>query len=213
MRTLSAFDKLISEADASLRTLFVKPATQRALPAEHHKNTVSLTDAERIKAGNLMRVNHSGEVAAQGLYRAQALTARTPEIRAQMRQSSDEENEHLNWCETRLDELDTHKSYLNPLWYWGSFTMGAIAGKAGDRWSLGFVKETEDQVVRHLNHHLTELPAHDMEDLAIVQQMKDDEQRHADVAQSSGARRLPLVVRKVLMPVTAKVMTTISYRL
>lgn len=213
MRAFNAFDTLINEVDASLRTIFVKPATERPCPAEQHENTVDLSDAERIKAGKLMRINHSGEVAAQGLYRAQALTARTPEIRAQMQQSSEEENEHLNWCESRIDTLGTHKSYLNPLWYWGSFTIGAIAGKAGDRWSLGFVKETEDQVVRHLNHHLTELPAGDIEDLAVVQKMKEDEQRHADAAESSGASRLPLVVRKVFMPVTAKVMTTLSYRL
>ncbi|CAA6808194.1 MAG: 2-octaprenyl-3-methyl-6-methoxy-1,4-benzoquinol hydroxylase (EC [uncultured Thiotrichaceae bacterium] len=213
MRVFNAFDRLINEVDASLRTLFVKPATMRPSPAEQHKNAIDLTNAERINAGRLMRVNHSGEVAAQGLYRAQALTARTPEIRAQMQHSSDEENEHLNWCETRIDALGTHKSYLNPLWYWGSFAIGSIAGKAGDRWSLGFVKETEDQVVRHLNQHLTQLPANDIEDLAVVKKMKADEQHHANVAASSGASRLPLIVRKVFMPVTAKVMTTLSYRL
>lgn len=213
MRQLNAFDKLINEVDASLRTLFVKPGTDRQSPAEAFENTSDLSDTERVKAGKLMRVNHSGEIAAQGLYRAQALTARTPEIRAQMQHSSDEENDHLNWCETRIEALGTHKSYLNPLWYWGSFAIGAMAGKAGDRWSLGFVKETEDQVVKHLNHHLTQLPANDIQDLAVVQKMKEDEQHHADVAASSGASRLPLIVRKIFMPATAKVMTTLSSRI
>lgn len=212
MRAFNAFDTLINEVDASLRTIFVKPATTRTCPADQHPNNIELSEAERIKAGRLMRVNHSGEVAAQGLYRAQALTAKTPEIRTQMQQSSHEENEHLNWCESRIDALDSHKSYLNPLWYWGSFTIGAMAGKAGDRWSLGFVKETEDQVVKHLNKHLSELPANDVADLAVVTKMKEDEQHHADVAASSGAKRLPLLVRKVLMPTTSKVMTSLSYR-
>ena len=212
MRKSSFFDRLIGELDSSLRTLSVKPNTIRENPASNIENN-ELDDNERRLTGSLMRINHSGEIAAQGLYRGQALTAKDAEVRLQMQQSSEEENEHLNWCETRLNALDSRKSLFNPIWYWGSFTIGAIAGKAGDKWSLGFVEETEKQVVKHLNDHLNRIPANATADRAVLQQMKTDEQHHADVANAAGANKLPLIVRKIFMPATSKVMTALSYRL
>jgi ubiquinone biosynthesis monooxygenase Coq7 len=152
-------------------------------------------------------------VSAQGLYRGQALTAKDPVVKAQMEESAAEENDHLNWCEARIHALDSHKSYLNPVWYWGSFGIGALAGRAGDRWSLGFVKETEDQVTKHINSHLQTLPAADKASHAVLLQMKEDEQHHADVAQDAGAAQLPWPIRKVFMPITSKVMTGLSSKI
>ena len=214
MRAISPFDRLINEIDQSLRTvLTTAPTTERSYPAKDIKELTPLTDNERKTSSRLMRINHSGEIAAQGLYRGQALTAKREDIREQMERSAMEENDHLNWCETRIKELDSHKSYLNPLWYWGSFSIGAIAGLVGDKWSLGFVKETEDQVVRHLDSHLTQLPANDLPDMVILQKMKEDEQHHADVAVKAGGAKLPWVIRKITMPLTSKVMTTLSSRI
>ncbi|PWQ99419.1 2-polyprenyl-3-methyl-6-methoxy-1,4-benzoquinone monooxygenase [Leucothrix pacifica] len=211
MRRLTVIDKLLSEIDQSLRTVHAQaPASDRDISLGNLSEVADLTDSERKKAASLMRINHAGEVSAQGLYRGQALTAKDPVIKAQMEESAAEENDHLNWCEARIKALDSHKSYLNPVWYWGSFGIGALAGKAGDRWSLGFVKETEDQVTRHLNSHLQTLPAADKASHAVLLQMKEDEQHHADVAQNAGAAKLPWPVRKVFMPITAKVMTGLS---
>ena len=210
MRAVSAIDSLIAEIDQSLRTVLASaPVSKRTYPAEDN-NTVSLTDKERALSARLMRINHAGEVAAQGLYRGQALTAKREDIRAQMARSAEEENDHLNWCETRIKELDSHKSYLNPVWYWGSFSIGALTGQLGDKWSLGFVKETEDQVVRHLESYMKKLPVADEPSLAIMQKMQADEQHHAEVATQAGAAKLPWLIRKITMPLTAKVMTTLS---
>ncbi len=212
MRTLSPIDKLLSEIDHSLRTTFATPATtERTYPAQDVQNP-TLSDAERALSGRLMRVNHAGEVSAQGLYRGQALTAKLPDVRTQMERAAQEENDHLEWCERRLRELDTHKSLLNPLWYWGSFSLGAAAGLVGDRWSLGFVKETEEQVERHLDKHLTALPANDLSSKVVLEQMKADEIHHGQMAAQAGGKALPWPVRKLLMPAISKTMTASAYR-
>ncbi len=214
MRKFTLIDKFINEIDQSLRTVFAKaPTTERPNPASNIEETEKLNEDERKLSASLMRINHAGEVAAQGLYRGQAVTARREDIREQMERSAMEENDHLNWCESRLIELDSHKSYLSPIWYWGSFTIGATAGLAGDKWSLGFVKETEDQVVRHIDKHLTLLPKKDLPSLMILQQMKEDEKHHANIAVRAGAEKLPFIVRKVLMPINAKAMTTLAARI
>ncbi len=209
MRKLSLIDALITEVDQALRTVHtLAPTTERTNPSV--KITSKLTDSEKKQSASLMRINHAGEVSAQGLYRGQALTAKHEDIREQMRRSAMEENDHLNWCETRLNELDDHKSYLSPLWYLGSFGLGAVAGLVGDKWSLGFVKDTEDQVVKHLDEHLKNLPANDNTSRTILEQMKIDEAHHADVAVEAGAAELPLPIRKFMMPLMSKIMTTVS---
>ena len=171
-----------------------------------------LNEAERTHAAGLMRVNHTGEVCAQALYQSQALTARSEAIRDAMERAAREEEDHLRWCEQRLAELDSRHSRLNPLWYAGSFAIGGLAGLAGDRWNLGFVAETERQVVRHLESHLRELPTQDQRSRAIVEQMKIDEAEHATLAVEAGAAELPTPV-KGLMRLTAKFMTTVAYRI
>jgi ubiquinone biosynthesis monooxygenase Coq7 len=214
MRHLSLLDKLLVEVDQSLRTVYATaPLSGRPLPTDDMQSVGSLTDAEKRTAASLMRINHAGEVAAQGLYRGQALNAKSAEVKAQMAESAAEENDHLNWCEARIKALGSHKSYLGPFWYWGSYSLGAIAGAAGDRWSLGFVKETEDQVTRHIDQHLQKLPPADKASHAVLLQMKQDEQHHAEVAQQAGAARLPWPVRKIFMPLTSKVMTSLSSKI
>jgi len=159
-----------------------------------------------------MRVNHSGEVCAQALYQGQALTARSTIVREKMAQSAWEENDHLVWCEDRIKELGGHLSYFNPFWYLGSFTLGVLAGIAGDKWSLGFVAETERQVVRHLDSHMKRLPVKDLKSRAIVTQMKEDELHHATVAIETCGAELPPVIRH-LMTATSKVFTSLTYYL
>ena len=210
MRKLNVLDRFISEADKALRTVHtLAPTTGRPNPAINAKD-IELTDSEKRTSAKLMRINHAGEISAQGLYRGQALTTRSDEIRQQMDVSAMEENDHLNWCEIRLAELGSHKSYFSPVWYLGSLGIGALAGIAGDKWSLGFVKETEDQVVKHLEKHIGKLPASDDVSRAILQQMKTDEAHHADVAVKAGAANLPFPIRKIMMPLLSKIMTKIS---
>lgn len=212
MRHLSPLDRFISTIDQSLRTVYGTPVTtDRPNPATGLPEA-PLSDAERELTGRLLRVDHAGEIAAQGLYQGQAITARDPEIREQMRQSADEENDHLAWCAARLDAVGSHKSYLNPFWYWGSFGIGALAGLAGDRWSLGFVDETEQQVVRHLDEHLVRLPPDDQRSRAVLVQMREDEAHHAYKARSAGAAKLPAPIRG-LMRVTSKIMTKTADRI
>lgn len=214
MRTLNLFDRVLSEIDQSLRTSHAAPpTTERGNPAAGIHPLAPLTDAERLQSGRLMRINHAGEIAAQGLYRGQALTAKLPDVRTQMERAAQEENDHLAWCEQRLRELDTHKSILNPMWYWGSFSIGAVAGWVGDKWSLGFVKETEDQVERHLDKHLTQLPANDLPSMVVLQKMKEDEIRHGNTAEQAGGAKLPLPIRKLVMPLMSKVMTATAGRI
>lgn len=167
-------------------------------------------DADRARSAALMRVNHAGEVAAQALYAGHAVAARDARVRDAMLQAAAEEGEHLDWCEARVRELDSHVSYLTPLWYFGSFAIGAAAGAAGDKWSLGFVMETERQVVEHLDRHLELLPEQDRRSRSILQQMRRDEMQHASVARDAGGTELPLPLR-ALMRCCAKVMTGTAY--
>ena len=203
-------DKLIIAADAALRTLFAKPRAARACPTLPQQDT-ELTAAEKAQAGALMRVNHVGEVCAQALYTAQGLVTSNEALRAQFKEASLEETDHLAWTSQRLAELGARPSLLNPLWYAGAFGLGLLAGRLGDRVSLGFVVETENQVEAHLQSHMSRLPAHDHASRAIVAQMKDDEARHAVDARRAGAQELPAPV-KMLMAAAAKVMTTVAQR-
>jgi ubiquinone biosynthesis monooxygenase Coq7 len=185
------------------------PQPQRPCPTPQDADN-ALADAERRRSGALMRVNHVGEVCAQALYHAQALSTRDPVLKLKFEHAARDETDHLAWTQQRLEELGAHRSWLNPLWYAGSFGIGLIAGRAGDALSLGFVVETERQVEQHLDSHLDALPAADLRSQAIVRQMKDDEARHAASAQLAGAADLPLPVRWA-MRAAAKVMTTTAH--
>ena len=212
MRHLSFTDRLIDELQHGLRTSHVRPpAAARPYPATDVDDG-ELGDDERAHAAGLMRVNNAGEVAAQGLYRGQALTARAQGLSDAMIEAAEEENEHLNWCQRRLDELGHRRSLLDGVWYWGSFAIGAAAGAAGDKWSLGFVKETEQQVCAHLDHHYQGLPEADRRSRSIVTAMRDDEARHAQNAAAAGAAELPGPV-KTAMTLVSKIMTFTAYRL
>ena len=202
-------DRILGTVDSALRTLFASPRASRPCPVVPAETT-HLGPVDRRQAAALMRVNHVGEVCAQALYAAQALTARDPALRAQMAQAAREETDHLAWTQARLDELDARPSLLNPLWYAGAFGLGLIAGQLGDRVSLGFVVETERQVEAHLQGHLDRLPAGDHASRAIVAQMKDDEAAHARLAQHAGALELPAPAR-LAMKAAAKVMTTTAH--
>lgn len=196
--------------DQALVTVFGKPATtERDYPADGTSDD-GVSDTDKREAARLMRVNHVGEVCAQALYQSQALTARSAATREKMQRSSAEENDHLQWCEKRLDELNGRTSLLNPLWYAGSFAIGTAAGMAGDRWSLGFVAETEKQVVSHLDSHLQRLAPEDQRSRAIVEQMKIDEGKHASAAIVAGGTALPEPVRDA-MRMMSKVMTRTAY--
>jgi len=207
-RTLSPTDAWLSAADRSLRALFTRPGPSR--PSPHGPS--ALTDADRRLSGALMRVNHVGEVCAQALYTAQALSTRRPELRAHFDRAARDETDHLAWTRQRLDELGSRPSWLNPLWYAGAFGIGLLAGRCGDAVSLGFVVETERQVEQHLDGHLGRLPAADTASRAVVDQMKQDEARHALDAERIGAQRLPLPVR-LAMRAAAKVMTTTAHHI
>jgi len=202
-------DRIIGAFDQALRSV-VPNTTQadRPLPGAQSASELNVRDARHV--AGLMRVNHSGEVAAQALYHGQALTAKLPHVRDAMQQAAREEQDHLAWCEERLKELDSHTSLLNPLWYAMSFGIGAIAGLAGDQYSLGFVAETERQVGLHLDEHLQSLPENDNRSRAILQQMHTDELHHRDQAIEAGAQELPESV-KAVMGVVSKVMTKSSY--
>ena len=211
-RNFSPVDNLMMQFDTGLRTLLGKPnITERPNP-ENEVEEGELSAAEKDLAGRLMRINHSGEVAAQGLYQGQALTAKLPEIRAKMERAAQEENDHLDWCEQRINELGTHTSYLNPFWYFGSVAIGATAGLAGDKWSLGFVAETEHQVVRHLDEHLNQISENDTKSRAILEQMKEDEGHHATAALNAGGAELPAPIKK-FMSLTSKIMTKTVYQI
>lgn len=211
-RTPSPADRLIVQLDQALRTVFGRPVTTGRPDPDHGLTSADLDEAARRHVAGLMRVDHAGEVCAQALYQGQAVTARREDVRARLEEAAREENDHLAWCERRLDELGSHRSLFNPLWYAGSFAIGALAGLAGDRWSLGFLAETERQVVRHLDRHLAELPPADSKSRAILEQMREDEGRHATTAVDAGAAELPGPV-KVLMTGVSRVMTAVAYRL
>jgi ubiquinone biosynthesis monooxygenase Coq7 len=204
-------ESLLIALDGARRTLSGASRAGRVCPRPDTAGSV-MDDAQRRLSGALMRVNHVGEVCAQALYTAQALTTRNPDLRRQFELASREETDHLAWTQQRLDELGARPSLLNPLWYAGAFTIGLAAGRAGDALSLGFVVETERQVEQHLERHLQRLPGPDAESRAVVQQMKEDESRHALAAQQAGAKPLPAPVRG-LMRVAAKVMTSTAHRL
>jgi len=211
-RHYTTLDRLIAAVDEALRiSTGEAPAPQRENPAGDLAN-IELDEEQRRHVAGLMRINHTGEVCAQALYAGQAATARNDATREAMQSAADEEIDHLSWCEDRLKELDSHPSLLNPLWYAGSFAIGAAAGIAGDEWSLGFVKETENQVEAHLQDHLERLPEGDARSQAILDQMKVDEAKHADMAEAAGARDLPEPIRRA-MALTAGIMKTLAYRL
>lgn len=211
MRAFNIVDTLISEIDNGLRTLLppLKRAHARYSPATNIEDS-PLSVADKKKVAGLMRVNHAGEVCAQALYQGQALTAQLTYIKKQMADAAAEETDHLAWCEERLNELDSKPSLLNPFWYTGSILLGALAGIAGDKISLGFVAETERQVSAHLKNHLQQLPAHDKKSQAILQKMQEDEEQHASAAVASGAIELPFVIKQ-MMGAVSKLMTKSSY--
>jgi 3-demethoxyubiquinol 3-hydroxylase len=210
--TSSNWDGWISAVDNALRTVSGAASQARSVPDLPAADTTTMTPQERRLSGALMRVNHVGEVCAQALYEAQALTARSTAVREQMRAASRDEIDHLVWTAGRLQELGDRPSLLNPLWYAGAFTLGWLAGKAGDRWSLGFLAETEWQVERHLAGHLDQLPASDLRSRAIVTQMRSDEAAHAAQAEEAGAASLPAPL-PLLMRAAATVMTTVAHRI
>jgi len=210
MRHYSPIDQFLIHADTALRTIAGKPlATHRPYPADGIEDC-TLDASESKHVAGLMRVNHSGEVSAQALYQGQSITARNEEVREKLQQAALEENDHLVWTENRLKELGERTSLLNPLWYTGSFAIGAFAGALGDKWNLGFLAETEHQVVRHLDEHLGKIPVADERSRAILEQMKVDEARHATTALDHGGAALPLPVKK-LMQAMSKVMTRTAY--
>lgn len=206
---MSILDPLILQVDQALRTVFVPAPTVRPMPGEALPEA-ELTVAERNHVAALMRINHVGEVCAQALYAGQAFTARESTVRAALEQAAWQETEHLNWTARRIVELGGRKSLLNPLWYAGAWTIGAIAGRLGDPVSLGFVAETERQVEAHLDDHMNQLPPADQRSQAVIDQMKADEIAHAQTALSLGAAELPPLA-KGAMKMAAKAMTTTAY--
>lgn len=212
-RSLTPIDHLLASADNALRTVLGRHAHHASRPNPAGDAPEALFDeAARRHAAGLMRVNHAGEIAAQALYQGQSVFAREARVRDAMQESAQEEIDHLAWCEDRLTELGSAPSKLAPFWYAGSFAIGAFAGLAGDRWSLGFVAETERQVESHLDGHLGRIAAEDARSRAIIEQMKADEIRHGEKAVANGARNLPYAVRS-LMQLASKVMTTTAYYL
>lgn len=210
-RNYTAIDRFIIGIDKALQMASGQiDEARRSNPAGSVPEIV-MEEEQRRHAAGLMRVNHTGEVCAQALYAGQAVTARTPEVQAEMQKAASEEIDHLSWCKERLDELESKPSLLDPFWFAGSFAIGAAAGLAGDGWSLGFLKETENQVEAHLEGHIEKLPPEDARSRAILDQMKIDEAKHAKMAEDSGAYDLPRPVRR-LMKLTAGVMKAVAYR-
>ena len=210
LRQLTTLDRFLADTQRALDTVFGAPAAQRASPAADVAQ-IELDEAERRHASGLMRINHVGEVCAQALYTGQAAVARDETTRQHLLEAAQEETDHLAWCAQRLAELDSRPSLLNPLWYAGSFAIGALAGLRGDGWNLGFVVETERQVEAHIDEHLESLPAADARSRAILEVMKADEARHADNAEAAGARVLPPPV-PTLMAAASKLMKAVAYR-
>jgi ubiquinone biosynthesis monooxygenase Coq7 len=208
LRFHGLLDPLLIAADEALRTLSGAGSASRPMPSAETPRT---SDADRRHSAGLMRVNHTGEICAQALYSGQTLFARDPRVRDALRQAASEERDHLSWCRTRLEELGSGPSLLDPFWYASSFALGAASGLAGDRWSMGFLAETEAQVERHLEGHLESLPPDDGRSRAVVAQMRDDEARHGSMGRALGAAELPEVVKRA-MQATARVMTRTAYR-
>jgi len=209
MRTFSPIDQVLGAADNFLRSIATTPPSSRPYPAKQIPEG-QLSDTERKLAAALMRVNHSGEVAAQALYQGQALTAKTPEMARLLQEAATEEADHLNWTAKRIEALGSRTSVLAPLWYIGAFTIGAIAGRMGDRVSLGFLAETERQVEQHLMSHMSRLPLADEPSRAVVEQMKEDEIKHMNTALDQGGADLPRPVQ-MAMQASGKFMTTVAH--
>jgi len=209
-RQLTPIDRLLASANNALRTV-AAPAgrSARANPAAHIIDA-DLDARQKRHAAGLMRINHAGEVAAQALYQGHASVARDKHVEAQMQHAADEEFDHLAWCEQRINELGEGVSKLSPFWYAGAYAIGAASGILGDKWSLGFIAETERQVCAHLDSHLESLPLEDVKSRAIVEQMRDEEEEHGENAKDAGAAELPAPVKR-LMRMTAKVMTKTAY--
>ena len=209
-RNYTLLDDVLINADQTLRTLFGQARqSERPNPTAHAREP-KLSEAQRQESARLMRVNHSGEVCAQALYQAQALMARSATVHEDMRNAAAEENDHLAWCAHRIDELGGRTSLLNPIYYAGALALGTLAGLAGDRWNLGFLAETERQVVQHLERHLARLPVEDHKSRAILDQIKLDEAEHAVTAIGAGGSDLPLPIPQ-LMRASSKLMTGTSY--
>lgn len=210
-RHYTLFDRFCLGIDQAIRALTDNAITTgQPYPAKHTEEQ-ALADADRKQSAALMRINHTGEVCAQALYHGQGVVSRTPVMLEKMQQAAHEEGDHLAWCKQRLDELGSHTSYLNPLWYAGSFCIGLVAGMVGDKWSLGFVVETERQVIRHLAGHLQVLPEQDLRSYKILQQMELDEAKHRDEAIASGAHELPEVVKKSMAVMSKVMVKTVRY--
>ena len=205
-------DGFIIEFDRALRSIVGATPMRRSVPESSTMNESKLSAEEKKHAAGLMRVNHVGEVCAQALYQSQKLHAKSDDLKNKLEHAAIEEEDHLAWCERRLEELDSRPSLLNPVWYAGSFVLGSIAGLAGDKISLGFVAETEKQVEHHLDDHLKELPSNDHRSRAIVAQMRADEIAHGQMAIQEGGVELPSAVQQV-MKTMAKVMTVTAYRI
>lgn len=211
-RDITPLDRILIRLDEALRlSTGTTPAANRPNPAADLPD-LELEARTRQHVAGLMRVNHAGEICAQALYAGQAATARDSRVREAMQQAADEEIDHLAWCQSRLEELDSRPSLLNPFWYAGSFAIGAMAGLAGDKWSLGFVRETEIQVEAHLQQHLDQLPPEDARSQAILDQMKTDEAEHARMAEDAGAAELPRPIRSA-MALTSGIMKALAYRI
>ncbi len=211
MRHYSPIDQFLLHVDRGLRTMFVKSSIKsEPSPANAVQPEIELSNAEKKLSARLMRVNHAGEMAAQGLYHGHELTTRDENIKQQMHLSALEEQAHLDWCKKRLVELNESTSVLDPVWYLGSYAIGAATGMLGDKWGLGFVSETEKQVVQHLDKHLSRLPEHDLKSRKVLLKMREDEARHDKSAEAAGAHALPKPA-KALMNAVSKVMTKTSY--
>ena len=215
-RSFNLGDRILNELDAALRVVATRPVASRPMPCADANPDADTADAglnedQRAESARLMRVNHAGEIAAQALYRGQALLARDPELRDDLLRAADEEHDHLAWCDQRARQLGGGTSKLAPLWYAGSFAIGMAAGAAGDKLSLGFLAETERQVTEHLDGHLARLPANDRVSRKIINRMRDEEIAHGEGAAARGGSELPTPVRRA-MRLVAGVMTSVSYR-
>ena len=210
-RNLTPIDRILAGANNALRTIAAPAGRSARKNPAADIDEADLGKKQKAHAAGLMRVNHAGEVAAQALYQGHAMVARDPNIEKQMHRAAEEEFDHLAWCEQRLNELNEGPSVLSPVWYAGAFAIGAVSGVLGDKWSLGFIAETERQVCAHLDSHLEKLPGNDAKSRAIVKQMRDEEEEHGENAKDAGAAELPDPIR-ALMKLTAKVMTRTAYR-
>lgn len=205
-------DQCIQHLELVRNTLCIKPTLhERNYPAEKLAEA-HLSAQEKQHIAGLMRVNHAGEVCAQALYQGQSLTARQTTVKQEMQRAANEELDHLAWCHRRLKEVDSHTSYLDPVWYLGALSLGLVAGALGDRWSLAFLAETEEQVTAHLDSHRQQLPVHDQKSRAIIAQMHKDEAKHRDMAMEQGAAELPSIIKQA-MRLSARLMTKLAYKI